>query len=81
MRRRQTRPVQERKPPFYVGIDIGKTLPHAYVLDAEGMPCVPQVVAFANTRAGDARLYTLLAEATAQATPTQVIIGCEATGP
>jgi hypothetical protein len=32
MRRRQARPVQERKPPFCVGIDIGKTVHHAYVV-------------------------------------------------
>jgi transposase len=81
MRRRQTRAVQERKPPFYVGIDIGKTLHHAYIVDAEGTPCVPKVVAFANTRAGYARLFTLLAEATGQATPAAVMVGCEATGP
>jgi hypothetical protein len=29
MPRRQTRPVQERKPPFYVGIDIAKAMHHA----------------------------------------------------
>jgi transposase len=73
--------VQERKPPFYVGIDIGKTLHHAYVLDAEGTPCVPTVVAFANTHEGYARLDALLAEATAPATPAAVMVGGEATGP
>lgn len=64
MRRRQTRPAEERKPPFYVGIDIGKALHHAYVLDAEGTPCVPHVLAFANTRAGYTRLFAMLTEAT-----------------
>jgi transposase len=81
MRRRQTRPVQERKPPFYVGIDIGKTLHHASVVDAEGTPCVMKVLTFTNTREGYARLFTLLAEATGQAAPTEVTVGCEATGP
>lgn len=70
MRRRPTRAVQERKPPFYVGINIGKTLHHAYIIDAEGMPCVPKVAAFANTREGYAHLFTLLAEATGQAART-----------
>jgi transposase len=81
MRRRQMRAVPAHTPPFYVGIDIGKTLHHAYVVDAEGVPCMPKVVAFANTREGYARLDALLAEATAQALPTEVMIGCEATGP
>jgi transposase len=81
MPRRQTRPVQERKPPFYVGIDIGKAMHHAYVVDAEGTPCIPKVLAFANTRAGYTQLFTTLTEATAQAAPTEVTVGCEATGP
>jgi hypothetical protein len=33
MRHRQTRPLQEHKPPFYLGIDIGNTLDHAYVVE------------------------------------------------
>lgn len=81
MRRRQTRPAEERKPPFYVGIDIGKTLHHAYIVDAEGRPCVAKVTAFANTRQGYACVFALLAEATGQAAPTEVTVGCEATGP
>jgi transposase len=81
MRRRPTPPVQERKPPFYVGIDIGKAMHHAYVMDAEGTPCVPEVLAFANTHAGYSQLCTTLTEAMAQAEPTKVTVGCEATGP
>jgi transposase len=81
MRRRQTRPVQERKPPFLVGIDIGKTVHHVYIVDGAGTPCVPKVVAFTNTREGYARLFTLLAEATGQVPPSAVTVGCEATGP
>ena len=81
MPRLQTRPVQERKPPFYVGIDIGKALHHADVVDAEGTPCVSKVLAFANTRAGYTQLFMLLTEATAQAAPTEMTVGCEATGP
>lgn len=81
MRRCQTRPVQERKPPFYVGIDIGKTLHHAYVVDAEGTPWVPKVVAFANTREGYARLDALLAEATAQASPATVVLRSSCSSP
>jgi transposase len=81
MRRHQTPRVQGRKRPFYVGIDIGKTVHHAYVLDAEGTPCVPKVLAFPNTRAGYEQLYTLLAEATDRASPAEVTVGCEATGP
>jgi transposase len=81
MPRRQTPPVQERRPPFYVGIDIGKATHHAYVVDAEGIPCMPKVLVFANTRAGYTQLFTMLAEATAQAAPTAVTVGCEATGP
>jgi transposase len=64
-----------------VGIDIGKAMHHAYVVDAEGTPCVPKVLAFANTRAGYTQLFTTLTEATAQAAPTAVTVGCEATGP
>jgi transposase len=64
-----------------MGIDIGKTLPHADVVDAEGTPCVAKVVAFANTHEGSARLHTLLAEATGQVAPAEVTIACEATGP
>jgi insertion element IS1 protein InsB len=48
MPRRQTQPVQERKPPFDVGIDIGKAMHHVSVVDAEGIPCVPQVLAVAK---------------------------------
>lgn len=81
MRRCQPQAVQGHKPPFYMGIDIGKTLHHAYVVDAEGTPCVPKVVAFANTREGYTRLHALLAEATGQAAPAEVTIACEATGP
>jgi transposase len=80
MRRRQTRPVQEHKPPFYVGIDTGKTLHHALVVDATGTAWVPNVVPFANTRPGYTQLFALLAEATAQATPPEITVGCKATG-
>jgi transposase len=81
MRHRPTRPIPECQPPFYVGIDIGKSMHHAYVVDAEGTPCIPKVLAFANTRAGYTQLFTMLTEATAQAEPTEVTVGCEATGP
>jgi hypothetical protein len=86
MRHRQTRPIQERQAPFYVGIDIGKSthhayVHHAYVMDAEGTPCIPKVVAFAKTCAGYTQLFTMLTEATAQAGPTEMTVGCEATGP
>jgi len=64
-----------------VGIDIGKTLPHSSVLDAEGTPCGPHVLAFANTRAGYTRLLAMLTEATAHAAPVDVTGGCEAPGP
>lgn len=39
------------------------------------------MTAFANTREDYTRLFTLLTEATGQATPTGVTVGCEATGP
>ena len=52
MPRRLTRPVQERKPPFSVGIALGKTRPHVYAVDAEGTPHVPKEQALANTRPG-----------------------------
>jgi transposase len=81
MRRRNTRPTNERKSPFFVGIDIGKQRHYACVLDADGAPCLPNATAFANTREGYARLYTTLQEATAHASPTEVTVGCEATGP
>jgi hypothetical protein len=35
MRRRQTRPVDERKAPFSVDLDIGNTLHHTYVANAK----------------------------------------------
>jgi transposase len=73
--------MQERTPPFYVSIDVGKTRHHAYVVDAQGTPCMPKVMAFANTREGYDGLYALLAETTARALPAEVIVGCEATGP
>jgi hypothetical protein len=81
MRRRPTRAVQERKPPSSVGLAIGKPLHHASIIEAEGTPGVPKVAAFANTREGYAHLFTLLAEATGQATPAAVMGGCEAPGP
>jgi hypothetical protein len=80
-RRRPTRAVQERKPPFSVGIDSGTTLPHASIREAEGTPCVPKVAACANTRGGSAHVFPLWAEAPGQATPAAVMVGCEATGP
>jgi hypothetical protein len=47
------RPLQiNRDKIFYVGIDIDKAMHHAYVVDANGMACVPKVLAFANTCAG-----------------------------
>jgi hypothetical protein len=79
MRRRQTHPMEERKPPFDVGLDIGKTLHHASVLDAEWTPSVPNVVACANTREGDVRLDALRAAITAQASPAEVSVGEETT--
>jgi transposase len=51
------------------------------VVDAEGTPGVPKVLACANTRAGYPPWCTTLTEATAQAGPTKVTVGCEATGP
>ena len=45
MRRRHTQSMPERKPPFSVGLDIGTSMPHASVVDAEGMPCVPKMLA------------------------------------
>jgi hypothetical protein len=51
MRRHQTPPTHQRQPPLYVGIDIGTLRHHVSVVDAEGTPCLPKVVAFANTRA------------------------------
>jgi hypothetical protein len=64
-----------------VDLDIRKIVHHAYVLDAEGTPCVPSVPAFPNTRAGYEPLYALVAEATDQESPAEVTGGCEATGP
>jgi transposase len=81
MPRRYTRPVQERQPPFDVGINIAKATHHADVVDAEGNPCLPKGLVFANRRAGYTHLCTTLTEATAQAAPTDVMVGCEATGP
>lgn len=73
--------VQERKAPFFLGIDVGKYTHYAYLLDANGTPCLPKAIAFANTRAGYARLEEHLQESTAPATPAEVTVGCEATGP
>ncbi len=81
MRRHHTPPVQGRKPPCYVGIDIGKPVHHADGLEADGTPCVPKVLALPHTRAGDEQLYAQLAEATDRESPAEVSVGCEATGP
>jgi transposase len=81
MPRRQPRPVEARKPPFSVGIDLGQAMPHASVVEAEGTPSVPKGLAFANTRAGYPPWCTLLTEATAPAAPCEVTVGGEATGP
>jgi hypothetical protein len=59
-----------------VGIDIGKALHHDFVVDAEGTPCIPKVLAFANSRAGYTHLFTTLTEATGQAAPPEVPVGC-----
>jgi hypothetical protein len=44
---------------------------HADVVDVERTPCVPQVLAFANTWAGYTQWFTMLMEATAQAVLTE----------
>jgi transposase len=64
-----------------VGLDIGQKTHYVDVLDTEGNPCVPKATAFAHTREGYDRVQALLHEATSQATPAEVTIGCEATGP
>lgn len=81
MRRRHARPTKERKAPFFVGIDVGKQTHYAAVVDGDGTPCLPKALAFANTCDGYAQLYAAVAEATAQAPPSAVTVGCEATGP
>jgi hypothetical protein len=80
-RRRRTRPAEARPPPFSGGIESGTTLPHPAIVEAEGTPGVAKVTALANPREGEARVFTLLAEATGQATPTEGPVGGEATGP
>lgn len=81
MRGRKARPSRERKPPFFAGIDVGKHTHYVFVVDAEGSPCLPKGKAFANTREGYAQLYAAIEQATAQALPCEVTVGCEATGP
>jgi transposase len=73
--------VSERKPPFFVGIDVGKRTHYAAVIDADETPCLPKALAFANTHEGYRQLVTTLHEVTGQASPAEVTIGCEATGP
>ena len=81
MRRGKARPVSERKAPFFVGIDVGKQTHYAFVVDADGTPCLPKAMAFVNTRQGYAQLHAAIQAATAQAHPAEVTVGCEATGP
>jgi transposase len=50
-------------------------------LDAEGRPCLPHVLALAHTRAGSTRVLTMLTEAAIHASPADITVGCEATGP
>lgn len=81
MRRGKARPASERKAPFFVGIDVGKQIRSAFVVDTEGTPCLPKAMAFGNTREGYAQLHATIQEATAQAHPAEVTVGYEATGP
>jgi transposase len=81
MKRQNVRPTHARKAPFFVGIDIGKQMHYAAVMDAAGTPCLPKTLKFANTREGYGQLQRALAEATASAPPAAVTVGCEATGP
>jgi hypothetical protein len=78
-RHRQTRPVDERKVPFSVGLDIGNTLHHAYVVNAKSTICMPKARPFANMRAGYMQLFAMLTEATAHAAPAEVTVGCGGT--
>lgn len=81
MKRRYAAVVQERQAPFFLGIDVGKHTHYAYLLDANGTPCLPKAIAFANTRAGYAHLEEHLQKTTTPAVPAEVTVGCEATGP
>jgi transposase len=81
MRRQPVRPIHERQAPFFVGVDVGKRTHYAAVVDVNGSPCLPKTLKFTNTREGYTQVQVAIAEATAQASPTEVTIGCEATGP
>jgi transposase len=64
-----------------VGIDIGKRTHYAAMVDANGSACWPKTLKFANTRQGYTPVQAAIAETTAHVSPTEVTIGCEATGP
>lgn len=81
MRRQHVRPTQERHVPFIVGIDVGKRTHYAAVGDANGMACLPTTLKFASTREGYTQVQAAITDATAQASPSEMTIGCEATGP
>lgn len=81
MRRQTIRPPQDRQAPFFVGIDVGKRTHYAAVVDVNGSPCLSKTLKFANTREGYTQMQAVITEATAQASPSEVTIGCEATGP
>jgi transposase len=81
MKRRTVRPVSERQAPFFVGLDVGKQTHYAFVVDAAGIPCLPQAQAVTNTGEGYAQLLATIQEATARSAPAEVAVGCEATGP
>jgi transposase len=81
MRPRRPRPPYEPQAPFFVGVEIGQQTHYAVVVEAAGTPCLPQGIAFPNTREGYAQLYAASTAARAQTPPAQVTVGCEATGP
>jgi hypothetical protein len=81
MRRPNVRSIQERQAPCFVGIDVGKWTHYAAVVAAHGSACLPKALQFAHTRQGYTQIQATIAEATAHASPTEVTIGCEATGP
>lgn len=81
LRRGQTRPRPARTAPCEGGLDVGKTRPHAAVVEAHGTPWRPHVIALAHTREGYDGWSTRLAEPTARALPVAVSVGWEATGP
>jgi transposase len=60
---------------------VGKQTHYAFVVDAEGTPCLPKAMPFTNTREGYSELSTAVTAVTAQAEPAAITVGCEATGP